>query len=101
MRQKMHGKDKQGLDYTPLYHFLQSKVGCDWDGVFQEARRRLKGADEEAIYDVVFVPTGRHPNVKVATAYSTGGTFRDGIVRTDENSYFSGLYIDPNTVPMS
>ncbi len=29
----MHGKQQRELDYTPLFKFLLSKVGEDWDAV--------------------------------------------------------------------
>ena len=37
---KMFGKKERGLDYTPLFRFLLSKVGCNWDEVFSEAKAR-------------------------------------------------------------
>jgi hypothetical protein len=39
--QSMHGKKQRGLDYTPLFRFLLSKVGKDWDAVYSEAISRL------------------------------------------------------------
>ncbi len=32
---------RRGLDYTPLFKFLLSKVGHEWDSVFSEAVSRL------------------------------------------------------------
>lgn len=29
------------FDYTPLYKFLLTKEGCDWDGVWKECQERL------------------------------------------------------------
>ncbi|WP_202621792.1 hypothetical protein [Pontibacter russatus] len=47
----MHGKKERGLDYAPLFRFLLSKVGKDWEDVVNEAKSRL---DElEPIYWVV------------------------------------------------
>ncbi|WP_290805630.1 hypothetical protein [Flavobacterium sp.] len=37
----MFGKKERGLDYTPLYRFLLSKVGEKWDYVYSEAKSRL------------------------------------------------------------
>ncbi|MEN5058847.1 hypothetical protein [Sphingobacterium kitahiroshimense] len=38
---KMSAKKERGLDYTPLYRFLISKVGSDWNDIFSEAKSRL------------------------------------------------------------
>lgn len=38
---KMKRGVERGLDYTPLFRFLLSKVGSDWDSVFSEAKSRL------------------------------------------------------------
>ena len=40
-RGSMHGKKQRGLDYTPLFRFLLSKVGQPWDDVSSEAVARL------------------------------------------------------------
>ena len=40
-RGSMHPGLRHGLDYTPLYRFLLSKVGQDWDAVYSEAVARL------------------------------------------------------------
>ena len=72
----MHQKQRHGLDYTPLFKFLISKVGQDWDAVHREAVSRLDS--EEPIYWIV------------AKSYEAGEPF----VRGGESSYFSGLYVD-------
>ena len=38
---KMYGTKERGLDYTPLFRFLLSKVGTAWNDVFSEAKSRL------------------------------------------------------------
>ena len=52
-RSAMHGKRKRGLDYTPLFRFLLSKVGAEWDGVYSEAvartYRQPHGPDHPAL----------------------------------------------------
>lgn len=66
--------------------FLLKKVEtkANWDHVYSEAKRRLKGGHQHAIFDLVFhtkeeaVDKGQH------------------IVRIGENSYYSGLYISSN-----
>lgn len=72
----MHGKNKRGLDYTPLFRFLLSKVGNNWDEVFSEAKSRLDRP--EPIYWLVAL------NEDEKKEY----------VRTGESTYFSGMYVD-------
>ncbi|MFM8899300.1 MAG: hypothetical protein ACKOF9_05030 [Burkholderiales bacterium] len=40
-RLPMSAKVKRGLDYTPLFKFLLSKVGQPWNEVYSEAVARL------------------------------------------------------------
>ena len=68
---------QRGLDYTPLYMFLLSKVGEDFDKVHSEAIKRLD--KEEPIFHMV-------SKDKEGVGYFRGG----------ENSLFSSLYIDDN-----
>jgi hypothetical protein len=42
---KMKRKVKRGLDYTPLFKFLLSKVGKEWAPVHSEAVSRLDSED--------------------------------------------------------
>jgi hypothetical protein len=72
----MHGRKRRGLDYTPLFRFLLSKVGTNWDDVFSEAVSRLDRRDP--IFWMVAIL--EHEK-------------RDYFV-TGEASYFSGLYVD-------
>ncbi|ELA3127348.1 hypothetical protein RFM71_004612 [Vibrio parahaemolyticus] len=67
---------RRGLDYTPLFKFLLSKVGHEWDSVFSEAASRLD--KNEPIYWIVSLERDR------AQDY----------VRLGESSYYSGLYVD-------
>jgi hypothetical protein len=67
---------KRGLDYTPLFRFLLSRVGQDWDAVYREAVSRL---DKE---DPVFWMVARNESD------------RRSFVRMGESSYYSGLYVD-------
>lgn len=75
-RQSMHGKQLRGLDYTPLFRFLLSKVGAEWDAVFSEAVSRLDRA--EPIFWLV----------------ARSELEREAYVRVGESTYFSGLYVD-------
>lgn len=72
----MHGGKRRGLDYTPLFKFLLSKVGEDWDQVFSEASARLDGTDP------VFWLVALQEHDKRAS------------VRVGESSYYSGLFVD-------
>jgi hypothetical protein len=65
-----------GFDYTPLFRFLLSKVGHPWDQVFSEAKSRLDRPEP------VFWIVALHKSDK------------EEYVRTDENSYYSGLCVD-------
>ncbi|WP_231423460.1 hypothetical protein [Pseudomonas sp. Leaf59] len=75
-RGSMHSHHRHGFDYTPLFRFLLSKVGQPWDQVFSEANARLDRP--EPIFWVVAL----HESDK------------QEYVRTDENSYYSGLWVD-------
>lgn len=69
---------QRGLDYTPLFMFLLSKVGKDWDSIHSETVKRLD--KEEPIFWIVAINDEE----------------KKDIVRCDESSYYSGLYIDEN-----
>jgi hypothetical protein len=77
-RQGMHGRKHRGLDYTPLFRFLLSKVGQEWNSVYSEAIARLDRS--EPIFWLVALHAADE---------------RD-YVRTGESSYFSGLRVDSN-----
>lgn len=79
-RQSMHGRQQRGLDYTPLFRFLLSKVGQPWDAVHREAVSRLDRPDP------IFLLVAEREDER-----------RD-YVRTGESSYFSGLYVDDSGV---
>lgn len=67
---------ERGLDYTPLFKFLLSKVGNQWNEVHSEAISRL---DKEApIYWMV----------------SEERESANEFIRAGESSYYSGLYVD-------
>ncbi len=71
---------RRGLDYTPLFKFILSKVGENWDLVFGEAVCRLD--KKEPIFWLVSL------DPENAQDY----------VRVGENSYYSGLYVDGNGI---
>jgi hypothetical protein len=75
-RGSMHAGGQNGLDYTPLFRFLLSKVGEDWDEVHSEAVSRLDKQDP-MFWMVALCEAEKRPY------FICGG-----------NSYFSGLYVD-------
>lgn len=72
----MRSNPRNGLDYTPLFKFLLSKVGEDWDLVFGEAVARL---DKE---DPIFWMVAQQEHEQ------------QDYIRVGESSYYSGLYVD-------
>jgi hypothetical protein len=76
----MFGTKERGLDYTPLFKFLLSKVGSNWNDVFSEAKSRLD--KEEPIFWIVAL----HEDEK------------KDYVRVGESTYFSGLFVDNNGI---
>jgi hypothetical protein len=75
-RTSMNGKQQRGLDYTPLFRFLLSKVGTDWNAVHQEAVARLDKPEP------IFWMVALHEHEK------------KDFVRMGESSYYSGLYVN-------
>ena len=75
-RGSMHGTKQRGLDYTPLFRFLLSKVGEPWDDVFSEAASRLDKT--EPVFWLVALREDE----------------RRDTVRVGESTHFSGLYVD-------
>lgn len=76
LRGSMHPGGRNGLDYTPLYRFLLSKVGQAWDVVHSEAVARLDRADP--IFRMVALREDQERDF-----------FRSG-----ESSYWSGLRVN-------
>ncbi len=76
MRQGM----QRGLDYTPLFKFLLSKVGRNWDEVHSEASSRLDKQDP--IFWIV----------------AKNKESADDYVRIGESSYFSAFYVDESNI---
>lgn len=40
-RDTMHGRQKHGRDYTPLFYFLIKQIGKPWDEIFSEVCGRF------------------------------------------------------------
>lgn len=76
MRGSMHAGQRHGLDYTPLFKFLLSKVGEHWDAIYSEAVSRLDRPDP--IYWLVARSEGE----------------KKDYVCVGESSFYSGLHVD-------
>lgn len=76
----MHGKKQRGLDYTPLFKFLISKVGQDWTGIYAEAKSRIDTVDP------IFWLVKAELNVD------------DECIRIGESSFYSGLFVDEENI---
>ena len=64
----MHSGQRHGYDYTPLFKFLLSRAGKNWDDVYSEAISRLD--QEEPIWWMVA------PDLSEGQAvFSIGGKF--------------------------
>ncbi|WP_080962533.1 hypothetical protein [Chromobacterium subtsugae] len=74
-KQAMKRNVQRGLDYTPLFKFLLSKVGRDWNEVFSEASARLD--KKEPIFWMVALHDFQ----------------KKDYVLIGESSYFSGLFV--------
>ena len=70
-------KTDKGMDYTPLYRFLQSKVGSNWDEVHSEAISRLD--KEEPIWHIVILDTEEPSRYNL----------KSGITRVGNSQYHS------------
>lgn len=79
-RGTMHGAHRRGLDYTPLFRFLLSKVGSPWDAVYSEAVARLD--QPEPIFWLV----------------ARTELERQAVVHMGESTHYTGLYVDDDGV---
>ena len=77
---KMFGKQERGLDYTPLFRFLLSKVGTEWDLIFSEIKTRLDRT--EPIFWIV----------------SLNHNKKEDFIIVGESSYYSGMFVDENGI---
>ena len=75
-RGSMHANRRNGLDYTPLFRFLLSRVGRTWAEVHSEAVSRLDTPDP-IFWLVARTDEQKRPYVRIG-----------------ESTYYSGLCID-------
>ena len=85
---KSMGRTREGYDYTPLFRFLLSRVGCDWDEVFSEAVQRLD--KQEPIFWMVDLhfKAGEYGFVNIGESahYSKLTVINGVLVIADENA---------------
>jgi len=72
----MHANRRNGLDYMPLFNFLISRVGDDWNEIYSAAIARLDRPDP------IFWLVARSEAEKRP------------FVRVGESSYYSGFFIN-------
>jgi hypothetical protein len=76
---------KFGYDFTPLYMFLLSKVGQNWDKIYSEACDRLPLEYRERIFDLIQTIEG--------TIVDDRKQIRE-VVRGGESAYYSALKVE-------
>ncbi|WP_284165299.1 hypothetical protein [Frigidibacter sp. SD6-1] len=76
----MHSGHRHGLDYTPLFRFLLSRVGQDWNLTFGEAVSRI-----DCVEPIFWMVALRAED-------------RESYFRCGESSYFSKLYVDEQNI---
>lgn len=81
LRKSMASK-KLGLDFRPLFLFLQSSVGKKWDDVYSEAKSRIP-SDKGYVIDYVFCKD-RSPDSEYFIIH--------------DNCYYSRLMVDDNGI---
>lgn len=77
-RETMHGRQKRGRDYTPLFYFLVKQIGQPWDKVFSEVCGRLDTT--EPVFWLVALHERKRAARTVLTGmcYSVGSATRQG-----------------------
>ena len=80
-------KVQRGMDYTPLYKFLLSKVGQNWDQVHSEAVSRLD--KEDPIWNLVIL------NPDEPSMYRD---LKYGLVGCGENSFYNSLTVNEDRI---
>ena len=80
-------RTRGGYDYTPLYRFLLSKVGSNWDEVSSEAVSRVD-IQEPIFYMVCLEPNGAHESKRKSS----------GVVRIGESSQYSQLTVNEDGI---
>lgn len=71
-------------DFTPLYQYLLSAVGEDFDMIKSHVYKRLEAQDRDVIWNMV--------------ATNDLQLNPDGIVRLTDNAYYSQLYVDNDNI---
>ena len=96
-RWKMHSKGNLGLDYTPLYNFLISSVGKNFDEVYAEACERMSGLGHN-YKEEIFYCVEKNTYIENGNVYDSKGELVSCIWRSGESSYHDKMFIDDNGV---
>lgn len=91
IQKNMKQGKQRGLDYTPLFRFLLSKVGQDWTAVYKEAKSRV--LDESEIFYMVQDEKPIRPYVRFERELTVSTYFTYG-----ESTHFSRLFVDENNI---
>jgi hypothetical protein len=81
-------KRNKGMDYTPLYKFLLSKVGCNWDEVHSEAVSRLDKQD----------PIWYMVKLDVNPVIMGGKSYPSSVVWMGDTSQYSALTVNEDRI---
>ena len=84
--EKMRKNVNRGLDYTPLYRFLLSKVGQNFDEVCSEALSRLDVSNHNRY--------ANNPIFHIVNREINHGGQNRGFTHCGENSIYSTLLVD-------
>ena len=83
---------KRGLDFTPLFKFLLSKVGQPLDKVYSEAITRIPPEEKKQI-DYLFDKTRSYVRLGESTYFSTLMVDENGLIqKTDPSFNVENLY---------
>ncbi len=80
LKRSMKKGVERGLDYTPLYKYLLSRIGDKWDNIYRDILPRV--VDRDPIFHLI----------------NNDGKFKQGYIRCGESSYYSALIIDDNGI---
>ncbi|MBR5028611.1 MAG: hypothetical protein IKX51_05255 [Bacteroidales bacterium] len=91
-------QNRHDNDYAPLYRFLLSRVGCNWDEVWNECISRLDKV--EPVLDMVVNVNKKGLAVDTSIRYPEGlpEMFHDFRACDDSQTFWSTLYVDSNGI---
>lgn len=95
-RMPMKPASDLGLDYTPLYNFLQKSVGKPFNDVYSEAIERMKesGFGWRDYKEPIFYIIEKNTYIKDGVVYDSLGKEVSAISRCGESAYYDSMFID-------